>query len=108
MSDSAASILMCPPTYFDVEYVINPWMEGNIGKVHSSKAREQWDALYRILSDRSRVSIVEPVPHRPDMCFTANAGLKLENIFIPTRFRVPQRAPEVPHFLDWFIQRMCR
>jgi hypothetical protein len=73
MSDSAASILMCPPTYFDVQYVINPWMEGNIGKVRSSKARKQWDDLYWILSNRSGVSIVEPVPHRPDMCFVANA-----------------------------------
>src|SRR6266850_237412 len=25
--------LLCPPRYFGVEYVINPWMEGNIGRV---------------------------------------------------------------------------
>jgi lysine-ketoglutarate reductase/saccharopine dehydrogenase-like protein (TIGR00300 family) len=104
MSDSSVSILMCPPIYFDVQYVINPWMEGNIGKVQSSKARKQWDALYRILSDRSGVRIVDPVPHQPDMSFVANAGLKLENIVVPTRFRVSQRAPEMPHYLDWFLQ----
>ena len=26
------AFLMCEPAYFDVEYVINPWMEGNQGK----------------------------------------------------------------------------
>jgi lysine-ketoglutarate reductase/saccharopine dehydrogenase-like protein (TIGR00300 family) len=103
MTESQDLILMCPPTYFDVQYVINPWMDGNIGKVRQPAAQKQWDALYRILSDRCSVSIVPPVPHLPDMCFAANAGLKLENIFVPTRFRVPQRVGEVPHYLDWFV-----
>jgi lysine-ketoglutarate reductase/saccharopine dehydrogenase-like protein (TIGR00300 family) len=105
MTESSTSILMCPPTHFDVQYVINPWMEGNIGKVRLTEAQKQWDALYRILSERCRVRIVDPVPHQPDMCFVANAGLKLENVFVPTRFRVPQRAPEVPHYLDWFLRQ---
>ena len=102
MNESAASILMCPPTYFDVQYVINPWMEGNIGKVRQSAAQKQWDALFRIVSDRCSVVVVDPVERQPDMCFVANAGLKLENIFVPTLFRVPQRAPEVPHYVEWF------
>jgi len=92
---------MCSPTYFDVQYVINPWMEGNIGKVRRSRAQKQWDALFRILSDRCDVHIVEPVSGRPDMCFVANAGLKLENLFVPSIFRVPQRVPEVPEYLKW-------
>lgn len=92
---------MCSPTYFDVQYIINPWMEGNIGKVRQSTARKQWEALFRILSDRSDVRIVEPVPGQPDMCFVANAGLKLENLFVPSLFRVPQRVPEVPAYLEW-------
>ena len=102
MNESAASILMCPPTYFDVQYVINPWMEGNIGKVRQSDAEKQWDVIFRILSDRCGVVVVDPVERQPDMCFVANAGLKLENIFVPTLFRVPQRAPEVPHYVEWF------
>ena len=36
---------------------------------------------------------MEPALHLPDMCFIANAGLVLEDVF-----RVPQRAPEVSHF----------
>ncbi len=99
---STLSILMCPPTYFDVQYVVNPWMEGNIGKVRSPEAQKQWDVLFRILSDRCRVQLLQPVPRQPDMCFIANAGLKLENVFVPTVFRVRERKPEVPHYLEWF------
>jgi lysine-ketoglutarate reductase/saccharopine dehydrogenase-like protein (TIGR00300 family) len=101
MKNSFSSLLMCPPTYFDVQYVINPWMEGNIGKVRRSTAQKQWDALFRILSDRCDVRIVDPVAGQPDMCFVANAGLKLENLFVPSLFRVPQRVPEVPGYLEW-------
>ncbi|MBN2243278.1 MAG: TIGR00300 family protein [Acidobacteria bacterium] len=101
MTNSNASLLMCPPAYFDVQYVINPWMEGNIGKVVRSRARKQWDALVRILSDRSEVRIVDPIAGQPDMCFAANAGLKLENLFVPSLFRVPQRVPEVPVYTEW-------
>jgi len=102
---SSVSILMCPPMYFDVQYVINPWMEGNIGRVRRSDAQKQWDGLYSILSDLCRVHLIQPVPGQPDMCFVANAGLKLDNVFIPTIFRVPQRAPEMPHYLEWFSQQ---
>ncbi|MEJ2108903.1 MAG: fused N-dimethylarginine dimethylaminohydrolase/saccharopine dehydrogenase domain-containing protein, partial [Acidobacteriota bacterium] len=93
---------MCPPTYFNVQYVINPWMEGNIGQVRQAEAQRQWDNLYKLLSDRFQVQLIKPVQGQPDMCFVANAGLKLENIFVPTNFRVAQRAPEMPHFLEWF------
>jgi len=102
MNSSSTSILMCPPTYFDVQYVINPWMEGNIGRARQPVAQKQWDTLFRILSDRCDVVTVDPIERQPDMCFVANAGLKLENLFIPTLFRVPQRAPEVPYYTEWF------
>ncbi|MEJ2245904.1 MAG: TIGR00300 family protein [Acidobacteriota bacterium] len=101
MKNSPPSILMCLPTYFNVQYVINPWMEGNIGKVQKPKAQKQWDDLFQVLSDLCNVHVMEPVEDQPDMCFVANAGLKLENLFVPTLFRVPQRVPEVAHYLKW-------
>ena len=101
MKNSTTSILMCLPTYFNVQYVINPWMEGNIGKVQKPMAQKQWNDLYQVLSDRCNVHVMKPVEGQPDMCFVANAGLKLENLFVPTLFRVPQRVPEVAHYLEW-------
>lgn len=105
MKKNTPSFLMCRPSYFSVQYVINPWMEGNIGKVHQPRAQKQWDDLYRILSDQAEVHVVEPAEDQPDMCFVANAGLMLENVFIPTLFRVPQRVPEVDLYLKWFQSR---
>ena len=47
-------IAMCRPTHFGVQYEINPWMEGNIGRVDAARAREQWDALHALLAEHAR------------------------------------------------------
>ena len=67
--------LMCEPRFFEVCYVINPWMEGNLGKVNNPLAKQQWKNLYGIVSGLASVSLIEPVAGLPDMVFTANAGL---------------------------------
>ena len=38
-------ILMCPPDYFTVDYVINPWMAGHKGSLKLERAEEQWQDL---------------------------------------------------------------
>ena len=43
-----------------------------------------------------------PHPGVPDMVFTANAGLVNGTQFVPSRFRFPERAAEVPHYVEWF------
>ena len=75
----SAHILMCPPDYFNVEYEINPWTDRRI-EVDKALAREQWDILYRTLSDAigANVEIVPPVRGLPDFVFAANAGLCLD------------------------------
>ncbi len=105
MKSQATPILMCPPTYFGVQYVINPWMDGNVGSADQQVAQKQWDALHNILSKRSSVEIVDPLPELPDMCFVANAGLLLDDTFVPSNFRVQQRAPEIPGYSHWFSER---
>lgn len=102
MASNLPSILMCPPTYFGVQYVINPWMDGNVGIANKDTALQQWEGLFNILAKRTQVEIVEPLPELPDMCFVANAGLLLDDVFVPSNFRVRQRAPEVPGYLRWF------
>lgn len=104
MSDPAPKILMCSPEYFGVEYVINPWMQGHVGRADASRARKQWDVLHSILSALTDVQVLEGARGLPDMCFAANAGLVLEDVFVQSVFRVPQRAPEVPLFSQWMQQ----
>jgi N-dimethylarginine dimethylaminohydrolase len=97
--------LMCPPEHFTVAYIINPWMHGNLRKIDNVTAREQWRALYDILTDRATVRLVLPQQGSPDMVFTANAGLVKANRFIVSRFRYPERQYEEPYFADWFMDR---
>ena len=97
--------LMCPPEYFDVAYIINPWMHGNMRKIDNAVAKQQWRALYDILCDLATVRLVLPQPGSPDMVFTANAGLLRGKRFLLSRFRYPERQYEEPYYADWFMDR---
>ncbi len=93
---------MCSPNHYDVDYVINPWMEGNIHKSSRDRAVEQWQKLHHILKEYSLVDLVEPQPGWPDMVFTANAGLVLGKNVVLSRFLHKERQGEEPHFKKWF------
>jgi N-dimethylarginine dimethylaminohydrolase len=97
--------LMCPPEFFDVSYIINPWMHGNVRKIDNALAKQQWRALYDILADHASVRLVLPQAGSPDMVFTANAGLVTGRRFLVSRFRYPERQYEEPYFADWFLDR---
>ena len=103
MSDQIR-ILMCPPEYYEVDYVINPWMEGNIHKSSSDRAVEQWQKLYHTLKELAVVDLVTPQPGVPDMVFTANAGLILGDNAVLSRFYHEERQGEEPHFKKWFAE----
>jgi N-dimethylarginine dimethylaminohydrolase len=102
MKKTPSQWAMCPPDYFSVEYEINPWMQGNIGQTHHAAAVQQWQSLHDILSARATVHLIPPAKRLPDMCFTANAGLLSDNIFILSHFKFKERQREEPYFLAWF------
>ncbi len=95
-------ILMCAPDHYDVDYVINPWMEGNIHKSSRNRAVEQWEKLHHVLKEVAIVDSIEPQKGVPDMVFTANAGLVLGDNVVLSRFYHPERQGEEPHFKKWF------
>ncbi|QDL09072.1 TIGR00300 family protein [Brasilonema octagenarum UFV-E1] len=99
---SQIRFLICPPHYYDVDYVINPWMEGNIHKSSQERAVEQWDKLHHILKEHAIVDIVPPQKGWPDMVFTANAGLVLGKTVVLSRFLHKERQGEEPYFNQWF------
>jgi lysine-ketoglutarate reductase/saccharopine dehydrogenase-like protein (TIGR00300 family) len=98
-------ILMCPPDFYDVDYVINPWMEGNVHRSSRDRAVTQWQGLYQHLKELAVVELMPPVQGVPDMVFTANAGLVLADKFILSRFYHPERQKEEPYFKEWFTQQ---
>ncbi|MEZ4573961.1 MAG: arginine deiminase-related protein [Vampirovibrionales bacterium] len=95
-------ILMCPPDFFNVDYVINPWM--NAEPVDMDKARRQWDALHQTLTRQLGVSVVllEPVVGLPDLVFTANAAFVHGQKAVVSHFKHPERQGETAVFARWF------
>jgi lysine-ketoglutarate reductase/saccharopine dehydrogenase-like protein (TIGR00300 family) len=93
---------MCPPDFYEVDYVINPWMEGNIHKASRETAASQWEALRALLEKEAQVERIPPQAGLPDMVFTANAGLALGNKFVLSRFLPRERQGEEPVFKKWF------
>ena len=93
---------MCPPTLYDVNYVINPWMAGNVHASSRFRAAAQWQRLYEAVSRIAEVELIEPEPGSPDMVFTANAGLERDGTVAISSFFHPERQGEEPHFRRWF------
>jgi ornithine--oxo-acid transaminase len=99
---SQPTFLMCPPTLYDVNYVINPWMAGNVHRSSRDRAMDQWNVLHDAMTRVAEVRLVEPQPGSPDMVFTANAGLLFDGIVALSSFYHPERQGEEPHFRRWF------
>ncbi len=100
-----SSLLMCTPEYFGVQYVINPWMQNQMGQVDPDRAHHQWKSFYQLIQKVANVELLTPQPHVPDLVFTANAGLFYEKTFIPSLFRHEERKREEPFFKSWFRSR---
>lgn len=101
-------VLLVPPTHFEVAYVINPHMEGNIGEVDESEAAQQWQALHEAYV---RVGIqpatLTPEPGLPDLVFCANQTLPYRQSdgtrgVVLSHMYAPQRRPEVQHLIAFF------
>lgn len=98
--------LVCPPTHYEVSYVINPWMRPDEWAAHrttwQTKAEAQWQNLFNALQRLGWG--VEEIPGAaglPDMVFAANHAFVLDNIALISHFATPERAPEEPLAADW-------
>lgn len=100
-----ASLLMCAPEYFDVAYVINPWMADHVRRIDPIVALRQWRSLYDRIVALAPVRLVRPEPSSPDMVFTANAGLVWGRTCVLARFRHEERQSEEPYFAEWFLEK---
>lgn len=96
---------MTAPTFFTVEYAINPWMDTST-PVDTGLAVRQWEDLrstYRALGHT--VEMVEPVAGLPDMVYAANGGLIVDGTAVVARFAYPQRAGEAKAYAEWMSSR---
>lgn len=69
-------VMLVKPTYFTVEYVINPHMEGHVGNVDKLAAQNEWEHLKSAYAELGLyVHIVDGARGYPDMVFCANQSL---------------------------------
>lgn len=93
--------LMCGAGAFDVRYVINPWMEGHVGRVDPAQAAREWNTLRSALARHVDVTVVEPPAGLPDIVFAANAALAIGRRAVPSRFSRPERQKEEESHRRW-------
>ncbi|MEM9997011.1 MAG: arginine deiminase-related protein, partial [Bacteroidota bacterium] len=104
-------VLLTTPEHFEVAYVINPHMAGNLGTVDRERARAQWDALRLAYAQIGMdVHTLDGQPGLPDMVFCANQVLPYQlpdgtRGAILSRMHAPQRKPEVKHYADFFREQ---
>lgn len=97
----ARHYLMCRPTYFDVVYSINPWMDPT-KPVDTPLAIAQWERLREVyLNLGHTVDTIDPVPGLPDMVFAANGATVVDGRALVARFRDAERIAEGPAYHDW-------
>jgi len=97
---------MCPPTYFDIEYEINPWMHQDDQPNKQAAARE-WQKLYKIYTERLgwHVELIEPVKNLPDMVFATDSGLVIDGQVMLSNFRYSERRVEAEMLESWLREQ---
>src|SRR3954463_5662537 len=92
---------MTAPTFFTVEYAINPWMDTS-AVVDTHVAMNQWETLRQTYKELGHtVELVEPVAGLPDMVYAANGGLLVNGTAVVAKFAYPQRAGESAAYAEW-------
>ncbi|WP_441000977.1 dimethylarginine dimethylaminohydrolase family protein [Fodinibius sp. SL11] len=103
-------VLMVRPLHYSVDYVINPHMADQVGKVDKIEANNEWE-LVRSLFDQIGINIhvIEDQEGLPDMVFCANQSLPYldedgkKHVFMSI-MHADQRKDEVPYFEQWYRQ----
>ena len=93
--------LMCPPEWYDVDYVINPWMAGNLHQPSRDAAFMQWKSLYQALRQIADVRLLHAQKGSPDMVFVAHSALLQHGVAAASSFTHPQRQTEERHIRKW-------
>ena len=93
--------LMCPPTYFDVSYAINPWMDPTRGVDRGLALRQWWSLVEAYQAAGHRVDLLEPVEGLPDMVYAANGATVVDGQVLQARFANPQRTAEAALHTAW-------
>jgi N-dimethylarginine dimethylaminohydrolase len=98
-------LLLCPPTYYDIEYEINPWMHVE-NKVNQSSVHAEYAALRAAYKNLGlEFSEIDQVDGLPDMVYSANFGFPTETMFIKSNYKYDERKKEADYAAEYFAAR---
>lgn len=101
MNKTIDKVLMCRPSHYSVEYVINPWMKP--GTVDPKKALEQWESIVKAYEHAGiLVQVIDQVKGLPDMVFATDQGIVQGREVVLSNFRCKERQGESEHYEKWF------
>ena len=96
-----ATYLMCPPQWYDVSYVINPWMAGNLHRPSRDRAFAQWRQLFETLHQYADIRVLPAERGCPDMTFVAHAALLQHGVAALSSFAHSERQSEEGYLRRW-------
>lgn len=103
-------VLLVKPTHFDVEYVINPHMKGNIGGIDKMAAQDEWEHLKNGYEELGlQTQVIDGARGLPDMVFCANQSLPFidesgNKKVLMSIMHADERKGEVPHIQKVYEQ----
>lgn len=107
MNGKVKRVLLCRPTHFTVEYVINPHMQPY--SVSPELALMQWENLVQVLKSlKIKVEVIDQHEDVPDMVFATDQGIVRDGAILLANFRYPQRQAERVYYRDWFREHGFR
>ncbi|MCB9679312.1 MAG: amidinotransferase [Alphaproteobacteria bacterium] len=107
-------VLMADAAHFDVEYVINPFMEGHLHSVDRARAVAQWQALQAVYAGLGyQTHTLASVEGLPDLVFMANQSFPAqlptgEWVALMSVMESHHRRPEVEVVEAWYTARGAR
>ena len=99
------TFLMCPPEWYNVDYVLNPWMAGNVHRSSRDLAFAQWKGMHNVLRSVADVRLLHPEPGCPDMVFVAHTALIHNGLAALSSFNPQQRRAETAYLRRWLISQ---
>jgi N-dimethylarginine dimethylaminohydrolase len=95
------AFLMCSPEWYGVDYVINPWMAGNVHRSSRDASFAQWKQMYKALREIADVRLLHPQEGSPDMTFVAHGALVNHGVAAVSSFACTERESEEHPLRTW-------
>jgi len=95
-------LFLCPPTFLNLSYEINPWMDKDRPFSHE-RALHQWENLVNLYKSLvpQHTKVVEPKENLTELCFFGDSVFAHKNKAVFSRFATEERFPETEYVMNY-------